>query len=45
MAFKSFKDYISEEDITKMIVQTGVNSKGLDNPLTVQMLNAPMANG
>mgnify|MGYP006273813223 CR=1 FL=1 len=43
MAFKSFKDYISEEDITKMIVQTGVNSKGLDNPLTVQMLNAQLA--
>jgi hypothetical protein len=43
MAFKSFKDYISEEDITKMIVQTGVNSKGFDNPLTVQLLNTQLA--
>jgi len=42
MASKSFKEYISE-DITKMVVQTGVDSKGLDNQLTVQMLNSQLA--
>lgn len=42
MASKSFKEYISE-DITKMVIQTGVDSKGLDNQLTVQMLNSQLA--
>lgn len=43
MAFVSFKDYINENDITKLIVQTGVDSKGLDNPLTIQAINAQLA--
>lgn len=43
MTFKSFREFVAEEDITKMIVQTGVNSKGLDNPLTVQTINSQLA--
>lgn len=42
MAYKSFKDFISEED-TYSIVQTGINSKGLENPATIQALNAALA--
>ena len=38
----SFKQFLEEED-TKAIVQTGVNSKSLDNNVTKEMLNAQLA--
>lgn len=38
----SFKQFLEEED-TKAIVQTGVNSKSLDNTVTKEMLNAQLA--
>jgi len=38
----SFKQFLEEED-TKAIVKTGVNSKSLDNNVTKEMLNAQLA--
>lgn len=42
MKVSSFKQFLGEDD-TKAIVQTGINSKGIDNEITRETLNSQLA--
>lgn len=42
MKVSSFKQFLEEED-SKAIVQTGLNSKGIDNSLTKETINSQLA--
>jgi hypothetical protein len=42
MKVSSFKQFLEEED-SKAIVQTGINSKGIDNNVTKEIINSRLA--
>ena len=44
MKISSFKKFIKEEEDSKAIVKTGVNSVGVDNTITREILNSRLAN-